>query len=161
MRLLFAAWAGVFLVAASFGIVAAAKPGGHFVAAPLKAENEIQTPSVISNAAGTAQFRLSADGQSLEYRLIAANIDGVIQAHIHVGPIDENGPVVAFLFGPVEPGGRTQGVLATGVVTADDLVGPLAGQPLSALVEELESGNAYVNVHTVEYPMGEIRGQVR
>ena len=73
MRLLFAAWAGVFLVAASFGIVAAATPGGHFVAAPLKAENEIQTPSVISNAAGTAQFRLSADGQSLEYRLIAAN----------------------------------------------------------------------------------------
>jgi hypothetical protein len=83
-----------------------------------------------------------------------------VQAHIHVGGEDENGPVVAFLFGPVAPGGRSAGTLARGEITAADLVGPLAGQPLSALVAEIESGDAYVNVHTAEYPMGEIRAQI-
>ena len=50
-----------------------------------------------------------------------------------------------------------------------NLVGPLAGQPLSAMVEALNSGNAYVNVHTNDgvppagtgpgdLPGGEIRG---
>ena len=104
---------------------------------------------------------MSEDGTVLRYRLIVANIADVIQAHIHVGTAAEAGPFVAFLFGPV-PGGVTHnGVLATGTVTADDLVGPLAGEPLSALVDAIDSGGAYVNVHTVAHPGGEIRGQIR
>ena len=56
-------------------------------------------------------------------------------------------------------------------ITAGNLVGPLAGQPLSALVDAIEAGNAYVNVHTNDgvpptntgpgdFPAGEIRGQL-
>jgi hypothetical protein len=52
-------------------------------------------------------------------------------------------------------------VLATGTITAADLVGPLAGQPLSALVDAMEAGETYVNVHTSQFPAGEIRGQIR
>ena len=62
-------------------------------------------------------------------------------------------------------------VLATGTITAANLVGPLAGQPLSALLAELRSGNAYANVHTNDglgdpntgpgdFPGGEIRAQL-
>lgn len=69
-------------------------------------------------------------------------------------------------------GGRTDGVLATGTITAADLVGPLAGQPLSALIDAINAGNTYVNVHTNDgaaptntgpgdFPRGEVRGQVR
>jgi hypothetical protein len=29
------------------------------------------------------------------------------------------------------------------------------------IVEAVKAGNAYVNVHTVTYPAGEIRGQIR
>ncbi|MGH2603614.1 MAG: CHRD domain-containing protein [Dehalococcoidia bacterium] len=39
-------------------------------------------------------------------------------------------------------------------------MGSLAGQPLSALIAQIQSGNAYVNVHTTQFPGGEIRGQL-
>jgi hypothetical protein len=161
MRLLIAAWAGVILVIGSMGAAVAASPNIQlFHAAPLKARNEVQTPPVESHATGAALFRLDHDAESLSYRLLVGNIDGVAQAHIHVGAEGQNGPVVAFLFGPEPPGGRVFGTLARGEITAADLIGPLAGQPLSALVDEIESGNAYVNVHTDDYPMGEIRAQM-
>ncbi|MDR7432511.1 MAG: CHRD domain-containing protein, partial [Armatimonadota bacterium] len=56
--------------------------------------------------------------------------------------------------------GRFDGELASGVITAASLVGPLARQPLSALLERVRVGEAYVNVHTVAHPGGEIRGQI-
>jgi hypothetical protein len=139
--------------------------------APLSAAQEV--PANPSLARGQAIFKLSSDASELEYRLIVANIENVVASHIHLGSAGENGPVVAFLFGPAAPGGgKTSGVIATGTITAADLVGPLAGQPLSALVDFIESGDAYVNVHTNDgvapvlnepgdLPGGEIRGQIR
>ena len=123
-------------------------------------------------AQGQAIFHLSDDGQSIDYRLIASNIENVVQSHIHIGPTGANGPVVVFLYGPAAPGGgRHDGVLATGTITAASLVGPLAGQPLSVLVDAMRSGNAYVNVHTSDgvgapdsgpgdFPGGEIRADL-
>ena len=100
------------------------------------------------------------------------NVASPVAAHIHIAPEGVNGPVVAFLYGPAAPGGgKTSGVIATGTITAANLVGPLAGQPLSALIDAIDSGDAYVNVHTNDgvapvtnepgdIPGGEIRGQI-
>ena len=121
---------------------------------------------------GQAIFHLSDDGQSIDYKLIATNIDNVRQAHIHIGTAGVNGPVVVFLYGLVAAGGgRENGLLAKGTFTAANFVGPLAGQPFSALVDAMRSGNAYVNVHTDngvappnegpgDFPGGEIRAQI-
>jgi CHRD domain len=123
---------------------------------------------------GQAVFQLSKDGTELSYRLTASNINNVVAAHIHIAPLGVNGPVVLFLFGspPVPPGGGAQnGVLGEGTATAADLVGPLTGMPMSALVTNMRTGNAYVNVHTNDgvaptntgcgdFPGGEIRGQI-
>ena len=96
--------------------------------------------------------------------------------HIHQGPAGTNGPVVVWLYPSTTPGpgplgaGRIDGVIAEGTITAANLMGPLAGQPLAALVDLLTGGNAYVNVHTNDgvaptntgpgdFPGGEIRGQ--
>jgi CHRD domain len=49
--------------------------------------------------------------------------------------------------------------LAKGAITSADLLGPLEGAMLSDLIDEIEAGNTYVNVHTVEHPDGEIRGR--
>ena len=138
--------------------------------AHLTGDNEV--PPNESQGQGQAIIQVNEDETAISYRLIASNIENVVASHIHVGAPDVNGPVVAFLFGNVPPaGGRTDGVLATGTITAANLVGPLTGQPLSALVDEIEAGNTYVNVHTNDgvdppntgpgdFPGGEIRGQL-
>lgn len=124
-------------------------------------EGDEEVPPVDSDAKGAAIFRTSNDGTELNYRLIVANIEDVTAAHIHLAPRGENGDIVAFLFDPEEPTeGRTNGVLAEGTITSEDLVGPLAEATLSELIDEMEAGNTYVNVHTVEHPSGEIRGQI-
>jgi hypothetical protein len=131
-----------------------------------------EVPPRATKAQGQAILHLSRDSQSLDYRLIATNIENVVAAHIHIGAPDVNGPVVAFLYGPAAPGGgRQTGVLATGTIDAADLTGPLAGASFSDLVAALRSGDAYVNVHTNDgiaptdtgpgdFPGGEIRAQL-
>lgn len=153
--------------------------GGNF-GTPLSAAEEVMPEGVVngSRARGNATFQLNAAGDALSYRLIVANIENVIMAHIHQGPSGTNGPVTVWLYPsttsgqPVPPGGgRINGVIATGAITEADLVGPLAEAPLSALVDDLREGNAYVNVHTNDgidppntgpgdFPGGEVRGQV-
>ena len=85
-------------------------------------------------------------------------------AHIHLAPAGENGPVTVWLYPDGPPPqlieGRFNGVLATGTITDDDLVGPLAGMTVADLVQRLENGMGYVNVHTAQNPPGEIRGQI-
>jgi hypothetical protein len=135
----------------------------HQFIAPLSGDQEV--PAADTRARGQATFQLSKDGSELSYRLIVANLQNVTMAHIHLAPAGVNGPVVLWLYPAGPPPqlipGRSSGVLATGTVTGADLVGLLAGRPLSALIEEMCAGNAYVNVHTSQYPGGEIRGQIR
>lgn len=145
----------------------------------LTGSNEVPPPGVVvmTLAQGQAVFQLSEDGSELSYVLIASNINNVIMAHIHLGPAGSNGPVVVWLYpapdqqAPLPIPGRHDGVLAEGVIRAENLVGPLAGQPLSNLITAIQTGNAYVNVHTNDfvappntgpgdYPGGEIRGQL-
>jgi hypothetical protein len=124
-----------------------------------------EVPSADTNATGQAIFRLSKDGDSLYYKLIVANIENVTMAHIHLAPAGVNGPVVVWLYPSAPPAqlipGRTNGILMEGTITEANLVGLLAGQSLADLIANIEAGNAYVNVHTSQYPGGEIRGQVR
>jgi hypothetical protein len=124
-----------------------------------------EVPPAETRATGQAIFQLQPDGETIRYRLIAANIENVTQSHIHLAPAGANGGVVAWLYPDGPPAqlipGRHSGVLATGTITATDLVGELAGMELSDLLEAMRAGGAYVNVHTTQYPGGEIRGQIR
>jgi len=124
-----------------------------------------EVPPADTKATGQAKFQLSKDGTELSFRVNVANIENVTQAHIHLAPAGANGGVVVWLYPDAPPPelipGRTQGTLAKGTITADDLVGALAGLALDDLVEEMKAGNAYVNVHTSQFPGGEIRGQIR
>jgi hypothetical protein len=126
-------------------------------------DNEV--PANASRAQAQANLKLSDDGLSLSYKLNVANIENVTQAHIHMAPAGTNGGIVAWLYPSAPPlqliPGRSSGTLGEGTIIAANLVGPLAGQPLSALVSAINAGNAYVNVHTSQFPPGEVRGQVK
>lgn len=131
--------------------------GGMRFTANLSGDNEVGPVSTV--ASGKATFTLDEENNTLSYLLEVNNIDSVAQAHIHQGPPDENGSVGAFLFGPATPGGPFNGILASGTITVDDLVGPWAGD-WDGFVNDLLNGNTYANVHTATNPGGEIRGQI-
>lgn len=136
---------------------------GHNFRAHLSGGEEV--PANDSAATGQAIFKLDRTSEVINYRIIVANIENVTQAHIHLAPAGSNGGVVVWLYPDGPPAqlipGRSDGVLATGTITAADLVGGLAGLDLSDLVEAMRTGNAYVNVHTSQFPGGEIRDQIR
>ncbi len=107
-----------------------------------------------SEATGT--FTATTDGTYLDYTPVVENIVSATQAHIHLGAAGENGGVVAFLFGPDED---VASIDASGRIAAADLLADVAGD-MAAFLEALNSGNAYVNVHTAALPPGEVRGQI-
>jgi hypothetical protein len=169
------------LLALVTGVVAAppAQPRNFVTAMSGGAEVPIRD----TLARGSAIFQLSADGTEISYRLTASNIHNVFMAHIHLQPVGtepgaENGPIVVWLAPSTTPdvtlpfnGGRHDGVLATGTFTADDFINTLDDMPLSALLDGIADGMAYVNVHTSDgvlpantgpgdFPGGEIRGQL-
>lgn len=136
------------------------------------ATGDQEVPARETLAQGQLKLQLSKDGESLEYKLIVANIENVVAAHLHRGAAGFNGPPVVWLAGPFAPaGGRTDGVLAQGTITAADLINMPNGSAVADLIAAIEAGNIYVNVHTSDgdnstgpaagdFPGGEVRGQV-
>ncbi len=117
--------------------------------------------ATIDEAAGTIQWQLS-------YSDLQADAQ---QSHIHFGQHSVNGGVSAFFCSNLGNGpAGTQACPArsaelSGVISSTAIVGP-AAQGISPtefaeLVAAIRSGVAYVNVHSVLFPGGEIRGQVK
>lgn len=124
--------------------------------AHLAGEHEV--PPVETNAQGQAIIRLDRMETELRYKLIVANIEDVVAAHIHRGQAGDNGPVGVTLFS----GGPTSddGVLAQGTITAPDDGNGCGWESLDDVLAAMRAGETYVNVHTLDNPPGEIRGQV-
>src|SRR5438309_561267 len=56
-----------------------------------------------SKGQGQAIFQIADDGKSVDYKLIASNIDNAFMAHIHCGPAGVNGPIVVWLYPSTAP----------------------------------------------------------
>ncbi|MFC4440050.1 MULTISPECIES: CHRD domain-containing protein [Natrialbaceae] len=129
-----------------------------------------QEPPLESDGVGTAVFSLSQDETKLHYVLLVTELEEITQAHIHAGKREGSGDVVAFLFGQrdesgeftgeIEGGVTFNGVLANGTITEDALLGPFKDESFQTLVDAIRDEETYANVHTVEHPDGEIRGQL-
>jgi len=142
------------LLAAILGGGCSSDDDTTFFDAVLSPDNEV--PARASGASGVA--RLTFDGTTVTYIVLASNFNNYTMGHIHSGAAGANGPVRVFLFGPVTPAQSiAQGTLVEGSFTATDVT----GIDFATLIEEMRAGTAYVNFHTTLYPAGEIRGQVR
>lgn len=131
--------------------------------AKLSGDNEV--PAVSTRASGVALAALRDEGSRLVYKTLFRRLRNVTMAHLHLGAEGENGPVVALLI-PADLSELSRSEQRRlrfsifGDLGAADLVGPLSGQPLDALIQEIENGNVYVNIHTEQNPAGELRGQL-
>jgi hypothetical protein len=119
-----------------------------------------------SQATGQALFELSLAGDTVSYELNVENIENVTMAHIHIAAEPGgNGPPAVWLYPAAAPAalipGLFSGLLGQGDITAENLIGPLAGKTLNDLVVAIRENRAYVNIHTEQFPGGEIRGQLQ
>lgn len=147
------------LLALSLSVALAVLPSPASAGVNFKAtlSGDEEVPPVETQARGVAKFKLRDQG--LVFKVNVANIEDVVASHIHCGAVGVNGPIGVTLFagGPVS----VNGTLAKGVIIAPDEDNGCGWTDLDSVVAALESGNTYVNVHTVANPGGEIRGQVK
>lgn len=143
-------------------------PAARNFVAPLNPGEEVPSPDLTETRNPTGNAVLRLNGNELSYKLIAANIRNVTQSHIHCGLTGVAGPVVAFLFGFVADGVDPNGILAQGTVTPANVIPrpdseacPGGVADFDDMIAQMRAGNAYVNVHTIQNPAGEIRGQIR
>ena len=159
----------LMLAVALVGLASPASAGSNFVAT-LSGDEEV--PARDTAARGVATFKLRGEGSALEFKLNVANIDNAFAAHIHCGAVGESGPVGVTLFMGAPAGGRVNGTLSEGTITAPDPDNACGWTSLAAVLAAIESGDTYVNVHTNDgvappntgpgdFPGGEIRGQIR
>jgi len=171
----------IFATAVNLGlaIAPASSDGGkrRELRADLKGFNEI--PTLSTPGRGTFRAVINKDETEINYWLDYRDLESAVtQAHIHLGQRHFNGGISVFLcanppLGPLPPAQVPPvcptpgpGAEATGTFRAADVTAGAASQGLAAgefaeLIRALRSGAMYANVHTVNRPGGEIRGQIK
>jgi len=160
-------------------VVPASSDGGkrRRFEANLKGIYEVGTGigAVSTIASGSFRATLSEDATTIEYRLRYSDLEAdITQAHIHVGQFHTAGGISVWLCQtltnisptadtPMCPDPRAGSV--EGTLKAANVIGP-AGQGVALgefaeLVRLMRSDVTYANVHSVRFPGGEIRGQIR
>ncbi len=125
----------VAVAAATYKVKATLTPGA-----------EVPKPTGAAHAHGSfvGTYVENKSGAVLKATLTFSGLTGpATQAHIHMGKPGVSGNVIVPLCGPC-----TSGKTSTYKIS-------------KSVVHSLESGNAYVNVHTAKNPAGEIRGQIK
>jgi hypothetical protein len=132
-----------------------------------------ETGAILSAGQATLKLTLDKTAQTLTYTLTYSGLTNVLQSHIHFGKEHVAGGVMVFFCSnlgngpagtPTCPDDTSGEVTVTGTVTAASVVGPTAQNITSGdfagVVAALASNTAYGNIHTKQFPAGEIRGQV-
>jgi hypothetical protein len=155
----------ILLVAAGVTAAGASRGGDDEFDARLKGYEEV--PSVSTVASGRFDAEVDEGDQVIEYRLSFRDLESdSLFAHIHLGQRTANGGVSAFLCGGGDkPACPLRSGTVEGTIDPADVVGP-AGQGIAAgefaeLVQAMEAGVTYANVHSQLRMGGEIRGQIR
>jgi hypothetical protein len=161
------------LCAVGIGAVAAMPAQAGFVHRLFFAELSGYEEVPALSTTGRGWFAASIRGNTIAYKLHYETLEGgeVHQGHIHFGQKAVNGGVSAFLCSNLgnapagTPACPPAPATVSGTIEASDVVGP-AGQEIDPgeideLIAAIQAGVTYANVHTTQFPAGEIRGQIR
>ena len=150
-------------------------PAAHAVpmtfVANLNSANE-NNPADMSTATGLATVILDPTAQTLQVNATFSGLTSPDQAaHIHCcAPLGTNAGVATTV--PAFPGFPLNVLSGTYTSAVFDLTQPLIYNPAfvtaqgglsqaeTALINGIENGQTYFNIHTVNFPGGEIRGQL-
>jgi hypothetical protein len=112
----------------------------------MKGSNEM--PAADPDGSGTAKLRLDAARKRVCFTIKVKNIDDVVAAHIHAGSKN----------------------VASGSIVVDLITAPADGPTFTGCTKHVSKKlirkilkhprNYYVNVHTMDFPGGAIRGQL-
>ena len=153
------------------GLAHADDRGRDRLEARLKSYQEV--PAVASPASGRFKAAIDKASGTLAYELSYGGLRGdVLMAHIHIAQRGVNGGIVIWLCQtaarpspvPSTPQCPQSGTVS-GVVSSAD-VQAVAAQGVDAnnfgqVLDAVRAGAAYANVHSVRFPGGEIRGQLK
>ena len=109
----------------------------------LKLTGDQEVPPVSTKAVGTGKFTVGVDG-SVSGSIAVPGL-AVTMAHIHLGAVGKNGPVII----PLTKTG--DGVWSV----------PPGARLTSEQLQSYQAGDLYVNVHTEANKGGEIRAQLK
>jgi CHRD domain-containing protein len=123
--------------------------------ASLSGAAERPTP-VTTTATGSATVTIDDATSTIAFSVTVTGLLSPTMAHIHVGGVNDAGPIALSLLATAPPVGTFTGVLTTGTGTAAQIV----GETFATLAAKIRAGTAYINVHTVANTNGEIRGQL-
>jgi CHRD domain len=166
---------GVAFLTMVVGLVAADKD-------PIKTKLtglEETTATINTTASGEFKATISEDGTSIKYEETWQDLSSTVtQSHIHFGRPALTGQIVLYLCSNLTPPTGVPMPQAcplaspatiTGTLTEADVIASpvVGGQGIDAgaagfaeMVKAIRTGSAYVNVHTINHPSGEIRGRL-
>ena len=131
-----------------------------------------ETGAILSEGQGTLKLKLDKSLKTITFELTYSGLSAnVTQSHIHFGRIHTPGGVMVFLCtnlgnGPAGTqacpvgGGTVTGTITPGSVLAVPGQNITAGD-FDAITDALFAHAAYGNIHTVKFPAGEIRAEIR
>jgi hypothetical protein len=172
-------WAGAMLAAIMLSLLSVPARGQEY-SAKFSGFQEVgglgagETGAISSTGQATLKLTLDKTAQTLTYTLTYSGLTNVLQSHIHFGKNHVAGGIMVFFCSnlgngpagtPACPDDTSGAATVTGTITPAGVVGPTAQNitagDFAAVVAALASNTAYGNIHTKQFPAGEIRGQIR
>ena len=155
----FCSFRSVCLAFAALGLVLIGAPSRADFVVTANLTGAQETPPNVSSATGSTTFTYETAADTLAYTVSFTGLSSpAIASHIHIGPTGTPGPVILPLI--LIP--ATTSGMFTGTLTA---VGfspqPDAGiNTFADAIHAIQSGDTYLDIHTGDFPGGEIRGQL-
>ncbi len=133
-------------------------------------EGDQEVPPVVSNGFANGIIQVESNRRRAEFKFTFSNLDGAFtRLHLHCNVAGQNGPIALGLIDLVAvandnsefatlDSNRVVATIRNRDFPADG--GPCGIYSVRDLVDEINNGGIYYNLHTTAVPSGELRGQV-